>query len=161
MAGTLGRPWNIACGQIDIGNADTSLAAAFKTGVPQARSSRDRAEIEPRSGPALVRRDRRRPNSLPPISVHLGSTLGQSISVHLGRLQLGCISAASRQANGEVKTEPTMDVDDVGRAVAYMACGSRDGAGAELRCRRGVAEVQPTARAVSRRVCRSRRTCCR
>jgi len=54
-----GRPWNIACGQIDIGNADTSLAAAFKTGVPQ--------------------------------------------------------------ANGEVKTEPTMDVDDVGRAVAYMA----------------------------------------
>ncbi|EOD39632.1 hypothetical protein EMIHUDRAFT_200188 [Emiliania huxleyi CCMP1516] len=33
VAGTLGRPWNIACGQIDIGNADTSLAAAFKTGA--------------------------------------------------------------------------------------------------------------------------------
>ena len=65
-------------------------------GEIEPRSSRDPAELRPRSGPALVRRDRRRSNSLPPISVHLGSTLGQSISVHLGRLHLGCSSAASR-----------------------------------------------------------------
>ncbi len=31
-----GRPHNIACSQIDIGNADTEMAAKFKTGVPQA-----------------------------------------------------------------------------------------------------------------------------
>ena len=31
-----GRGHNIACSQIDIGNADTELAANFKTGVPQA-----------------------------------------------------------------------------------------------------------------------------
>jgi len=54
-----GRPFNIACGQIDIGNADTALAAPFKTGVPQ--------------------------------------------------------------AHGAIAVEPTMDVDDVGRALVYMA----------------------------------------
>ncbi len=31
-----GRPFNIACGQIDIGNALTQMAARFQTGVPQA-----------------------------------------------------------------------------------------------------------------------------
>ena len=31
-----GRLHNIACSQIDIGNADTEMAAKFKTGVPQA-----------------------------------------------------------------------------------------------------------------------------
>jgi NAD(P)-dependent dehydrogenase (short-subunit alcohol dehydrogenase family) len=31
-----GRPSNIACGQIDIGNAETELTARMKTGVPQA-----------------------------------------------------------------------------------------------------------------------------
>ena len=31
-----GRLHNIACSQIDIGNADTDMAAKFKTGVPQA-----------------------------------------------------------------------------------------------------------------------------
>ena len=30
-----GRKYDIACGQIDIGNADTDMAAVFKTGVPQ------------------------------------------------------------------------------------------------------------------------------
>ena len=30
-----GRKYDIACGQIDIGNADTDMAAIFKTGVPQ------------------------------------------------------------------------------------------------------------------------------
>ncbi len=30
-----GRKYDIACGQIDIGNADTEMAAIFKTGVPQ------------------------------------------------------------------------------------------------------------------------------
>ena len=31
-----GRAFNIACGQIDIGNALTQMAARFQTGVPQA-----------------------------------------------------------------------------------------------------------------------------
>ena len=31
-----GRPYNIACGQIDIGNALTDMAASMTTGVPQA-----------------------------------------------------------------------------------------------------------------------------
>jgi NAD(P)-dependent dehydrogenase (short-subunit alcohol dehydrogenase family) len=31
-----GRKYDIACGQIDIGNADTELAARMRTGVPQA-----------------------------------------------------------------------------------------------------------------------------
>jgi hypothetical protein len=31
-----GRPWDIACGQIDIGNAATPLTARMGQGVPQA-----------------------------------------------------------------------------------------------------------------------------
>ena len=31
-----GRAWNIAVGQIDVGNAVTELAARMATGVPQA-----------------------------------------------------------------------------------------------------------------------------
>ncbi len=34
-----GRRYNIACGQIDIGNADTPLAAPMKSGVPQANGT--------------------------------------------------------------------------------------------------------------------------
>ena len=34
-----GRKYNIACGQIDIGNAETDMAAAFKVGVPQAHGA--------------------------------------------------------------------------------------------------------------------------
>jgi NADP-dependent 3-hydroxy acid dehydrogenase YdfG len=34
-----GRPFNIACGQIDIGNALTDMAAAMTQGVPQADGS--------------------------------------------------------------------------------------------------------------------------
>ena len=34
-----GRPYNIACGQIDIGNALTDMAAKMTTGVPQADGS--------------------------------------------------------------------------------------------------------------------------
>ncbi len=34
-----GRKYNIACGQIDIGNADTALASAMKGGVPQANGT--------------------------------------------------------------------------------------------------------------------------
>jgi NAD(P)-dependent dehydrogenase (short-subunit alcohol dehydrogenase family) len=34
-----GRPWNIACGQIDIGNAATDMAAPMARGVPQADGS--------------------------------------------------------------------------------------------------------------------------
>ena len=54
-----GRKYNIACGQIDIGNAATDMAARMRRGVPQ--------------------------------------------------------------ANGAVAVEPTMDVQDVARAVVYMA----------------------------------------
>src|SRR5579859_3922559 len=35
-----GRPFDIACGQIDIGNAETELTARMKDGVPQADGSR-------------------------------------------------------------------------------------------------------------------------
>ena len=34
-----GRPYQIACGQIDIGNAATEMTGAFGTGVPQADGS--------------------------------------------------------------------------------------------------------------------------
>jgi NAD(P)-dependent dehydrogenase (short-subunit alcohol dehydrogenase family) len=34
-----GRKYDIACGQIDIGNADTDMTAKMKTGVPQANGS--------------------------------------------------------------------------------------------------------------------------
>jgi NAD(P)-dependent dehydrogenase (short-subunit alcohol dehydrogenase family) len=34
-----GRKYDIACGQIDIGNADTAIAAGFKKGVPQAHGA--------------------------------------------------------------------------------------------------------------------------
>ena len=34
-----GRKYDIACGQIDIGNAETDMAAVFKVGVPQAHGS--------------------------------------------------------------------------------------------------------------------------
>ena len=54
-----GRKYDIACGQIDIGNAATEMAAPMKKGVPQ--------------------------------------------------------------ANGAIAVEPTMDPDDVARAVVYMA----------------------------------------
>ncbi len=54
-----GRKYNIACGQIDIGNAATDMVAAIQRGVPQ--------------------------------------------------------------ANGTVMAEPTMDVENVARAVVYMA----------------------------------------
>ena len=54
-----GRPFDITCGQIDIGNAATAMAAAMPAGVAQ--------------------------------------------------------------ADGSVAVEPTMDVEDVARAVVYMA----------------------------------------
>jgi NAD(P)-dependent dehydrogenase (short-subunit alcohol dehydrogenase family) len=40
-----GRKYDIACGQIDIGNADTEMTAAMADGIPQANGS---IEIEPR-----------------------------------------------------------------------------------------------------------------
>jgi len=39
-----GRRYDIACGQIDIGNADTALAAKMARGVPQADG---RVQVEP------------------------------------------------------------------------------------------------------------------
>jgi NAD(P)-dependent dehydrogenase (short-subunit alcohol dehydrogenase family) len=46
-----GRPFGIACGQIDIGNAATELAAPMVTGVPQANGS---VAAEPVFDPAHV-----------------------------------------------------------------------------------------------------------
>ena len=40
-----GRKYNIACGQIDIGNADTEMTARMSNGVPQANGS---IQVEPR-----------------------------------------------------------------------------------------------------------------
>jgi NAD(P)-dependent dehydrogenase (short-subunit alcohol dehydrogenase family) len=54
-----GRPFNIACGQLDVGNADTAMGGRMKAGVPQ--------------------------------------------------------------ANGEVRPEPVMDVEDTGAAIRFMA----------------------------------------
>jgi NAD(P)-dependent dehydrogenase (short-subunit alcohol dehydrogenase family) len=34
-----GRPWDIACGQIDIGNAATDMTAKMTAGVPQANGT--------------------------------------------------------------------------------------------------------------------------
>ena len=48
-----GRKYNIACGQIDIGNADTPLSVKIKAGVPQANGS---VEIEPTIDPEHVAR---------------------------------------------------------------------------------------------------------
>lgn len=48
-----GRKYNIACGQIDIGNAATSMAAGMPQGVPQASG---RIEIEPTMDPQEVGR---------------------------------------------------------------------------------------------------------
>lgn len=47
------RPYNICCGQIDIGNADTSMVAKMKVGVPQADGS---LAIEPTMDPDDVAR---------------------------------------------------------------------------------------------------------
>ena len=39
-----GRPFDIACGQIDIGNAGTNMTTAMQKGVPQANGT---LEVEP------------------------------------------------------------------------------------------------------------------
>jgi NAD(P)-dependent dehydrogenase (short-subunit alcohol dehydrogenase family) len=46
-----GRPFDIACGQIDIGNALTEMARRMTTGVPQADG---RIAVEPMMDPAEV-----------------------------------------------------------------------------------------------------------
>ena len=46
-----GRPFNIACGQIDIGNADTSMVSKMKQGVLQANGE---TAIEPTMDPGNV-----------------------------------------------------------------------------------------------------------
>src|SRR4030095_3125119 len=48
-----GRKYNIACGQIDIGNAATALAEGMKKGVRQANGS---VEVEPTMDPDQVAR---------------------------------------------------------------------------------------------------------
>jgi NAD(P)-dependent dehydrogenase (short-subunit alcohol dehydrogenase family) len=48
-----GRKYNIACGQIDIGNAATAMAEGMKKGVPQANGS---VEVEPTMDPGDVAR---------------------------------------------------------------------------------------------------------
>jgi NADP-dependent 3-hydroxy acid dehydrogenase YdfG len=46
-----GRKYDIACGQIDIGNAATEMTARMKKGVPQANGS---IAVEPTMDPAHV-----------------------------------------------------------------------------------------------------------
>src|ERR1700688_4190454 len=48
-----GRKYDIACGQIDIGNASTEMAEKMKTGVPQPNGT---IAVEPTMGPADVAR---------------------------------------------------------------------------------------------------------
>ena len=48
-----GRKYDIACGQIDIGNAETEMAARMKDGVPQANGS---VQVEPTIDPDHVAR---------------------------------------------------------------------------------------------------------
>jgi NAD(P)-dependent dehydrogenase (short-subunit alcohol dehydrogenase family) len=48
-----GRKYNIACGQIDIGNAATKMAEVMQAGVPQANGS---VEVEPTMDPEDVAR---------------------------------------------------------------------------------------------------------
>jgi NAD(P)-dependent dehydrogenase (short-subunit alcohol dehydrogenase family) len=48
-----GRKYDIACGQIDIGNAATEMAERMKKGVPQANGT---IAVEPTMGPAEVAR---------------------------------------------------------------------------------------------------------
>ena len=48
-----GRKYDIACGQIDVGNADTPLTARMKEGVPQANGS---TAVEPTMDPRDVAR---------------------------------------------------------------------------------------------------------
>ena len=48
-----GRKYNIACGQIDIGNAATAMAERMQSGVPQANGS---VEVEPTIDPQQVAR---------------------------------------------------------------------------------------------------------
>ncbi len=48
-----GRKYDIACGQIDIGNAETPMTARMKEGVPQADGSK---RVEPTMDPAHVGR---------------------------------------------------------------------------------------------------------
>ena len=48
-----GRKYNIACGQLDIGNAATPMAETMQTGVPQANGN---IEIEPTIDPQQVAR---------------------------------------------------------------------------------------------------------
>jgi NAD(P)-dependent dehydrogenase (short-subunit alcohol dehydrogenase family) len=46
-----GRPYNIACGQIDIGNANTAMTGVISTGAPQADGS---VKAEPTFDPRLA-----------------------------------------------------------------------------------------------------------
>ena len=48
-----GRKYNIACGQIDVGNAATAMAERMESGVPQANGS---VEVEPTIDPQQVAR---------------------------------------------------------------------------------------------------------
>jgi NAD(P)-dependent dehydrogenase (short-subunit alcohol dehydrogenase family) len=58
-----GRKYDIACGQIDIGNADTEMAAKMKSGVPQANGT---IAVEPMMEVADVARTVLYMASLPP-----------------------------------------------------------------------------------------------
>jgi NAD(P)-dependent dehydrogenase (short-subunit alcohol dehydrogenase family) len=77
-----GRPFDIACGQIDIGNALTDMARAMTTGVPQADLS---IKIEPTMDPQQVADAVLHMASLPPDANVLFMTIMASKMPFVGR----------------------------------------------------------------------------
>lgn len=77
-----GRRYDIACGQIDIGNADTEMAARMKLGVPQANGE---IAVEPMMDPADVGRAVAMMASLPLDSNVLSMTIMATKMPFVGR----------------------------------------------------------------------------
>ncbi|MFB6892621.1 SDR family oxidoreductase [Kitasatospora sp. NPDC056327] len=77
-----GRPYRIACGQIDIGNAATDMTAAMSTGVPQADG---RLAVEPTMDVADVARTVRHMAELPLEANVQFATVMASAMPYIGR----------------------------------------------------------------------------
>ena len=77
-----GRKYDIACGQIDIGNAGTELAAAFSKGVPQANGQ---VMVEPLMDVAHVAEAIVRMAALPPEANVLSMTIMATKMPFVGR----------------------------------------------------------------------------
>lgn len=77
-----GRKYDIACGQVDIGNADTEMAARMKLGVPQANGE---IAVEAMMDPADVGRAVAMMATLPPESNILSMTIMATKMPFVGR----------------------------------------------------------------------------